>query len=304
MTMTTVPNTLRATRPSPTRPSAWRRWLPFLVGRTLLYGLLLLFAIIFVFPFYSMFVGSFMNDSALFSRDPQFWPQNGFDARAYAQLFNEMNFGRPLFNSFYMAAVRTLGSLFFCSLAGFIFAKRHFPGRDKLFVFMLITMMLPSQITLIPWYLLMVQTFKWADTYWPFWLPEWAYAFGIFWMRQYIASTIPDEMLEAAAMDGATLFGSFWRIVLPLIAPGMAVLGILNFVEGFNQFLGPLLILTSPDMITAPLALANFKGTTVIAPRYSLMFAGSALATLPLIAVYFMFQKQLVSGIMSGAVKG
>jgi len=123
-------------------------------------------------------------------------------------------------------------------------------------------------------------------------------------MRQYIASTIPDEMLEAAAMDGATLFGSFWRIVLPLIAPGMAVLGILNFVEGFNQFLGPLLILTSPDMITAPLALANFKGTTVIAPRYSLMFAGSALATLPLIAVYFMFQKQLVSGIMSGAVKG
>ena len=215
-----------------------------------------------------------------------------------------MNFGRPLFNSFYMAAVRTLGSLFFCSLAGFIFAKRHFPGRDKLFVFMLITMMLPSQITLIPWYLLMVQTFKWADTYWPFWLPEWAYAFGIFWMRQYITSTIPDEMLEAAAMDGATLFGSFWRIVLPLIAPGMAVLGILNFVEGFNQFLGPLLILTSPDMITAPLALANFKGTTVIAPRYSLMFAGSALATLPLIAVYFMFQKQLVSGIMSGAVKG
>ena len=284
--------------------SKWRKTVPFWIGRFFLYAFLILCALIFIFPFYSMFIGSFMSDSALFSRDPQFWPKNGFDIGSYQQLFAEIGFGRPLFNSFYMAFVRTIGSLFFCSLAGFVFAKRHFPGRDRLFVFMLITMMIPGQITLIPWYLLMMQTFKWGDTYWPFWLPEWAYAFGIFWMRQYIASTIPDEMLEAASMDGATLFGTFWRIVLPLIAPGMAVLGILNFVEGFNQFLGPLLILTDPEMITAPLALANFKGTTVIAPRYSLMFAGSTLATLPLIAVYFAFQKQLVSGIMSGAVKG
>ena len=296
--------TMRTTMAPVNRPNRWRKWVPFLLSRTLLYLFLSLCAIVFIFPFYSMFIGSFMSDSALFSRDPQFYPRNGFDIGSYQHLFSEIGFGRPLFNSFYMALVRTLGSLFFCSLAGFVFAKRHFPGRDKLFVFMLVTMMLPSQITLIPWYLLMVQTFKWADTYWPFWLPEWAYAFGIFWMRQYIASTIPDEMLEAASIDGASIFGAFWRIVLPLIAPGMAVLGILNFVEGFNQFLGPLLILTDPDMITAPLALANFKGTTVIAPRYSLMFAGSALATLPLLIVYFMFQRQLVSGIMSGAVKG
>ena len=286
------------------RPPRWKRLVPFIAGRVMLYGFLVLCAFIFIFPFYSMFIGSFMSDSALFSRDPQFWPKNGFDASSYVKLFREIGFGRPLFNSFYMAAVRTIGSLFFCSLAGFVFAKRHFPGRDKLFVFMLLTMMLPAQITLIPWYLLMVKTFKWADTYWPFWLPEWAYAFGIFWMRQYIASTIPDEMLEAAAIDGSSIFGSFWRIVLPLIMPGMAVLGILNFVEGFNQFLGPLLILTDPNKITAPLALANFRGTNVIAPRYSLMFAGSALATLPLLVVYFAFQRQLVSGIMSGAVKG
>jgi cellobiose transport system permease protein len=286
------------------KPPKWRRLLPFVAGRIVLYAFLIACALIFVFPFYSMFIGSFMTDTALFSRNPQYWPQDGFRTEAYVQLFTQLGYGRPLFNSFYMAAVRTLGSLFFCSLAGFIFAKRRFPGRDKLFVFMLITMMLPSQITLIPWYLLMVKTFQWADTYWPFWLPEWAYAFGIFWMRQYIMTTIPDEMLEAAAIDGSSLFGSFWRIVLPLIAPGMAVLGILNFVEGFNQFLGPLLILTDPNTITAPLALANFRGTTIIAPRYTLMFAGSTLATLPLIIVYFAFQKQLVSGIMSGAVKG
>lgn len=297
--MATVTTTAKAQR-----AAHGKRRAAFVLGRMLLYAFLVLCAIIFVFPFYTMFVGSFMTDAALFSRDPLFWPKGGINLTSYRQLFQEIGFGRPLFNSFYLAAVRTLGSLFFCSLAGFVFAKRRFPGRDKLFVFMLITMMLPSQITLIPWYLLMVKTFQWADTYWPFWLPEWAYAFGIFWMRQYIASTIPDEMLEAAAMDGATLFGTFLRIVLPLIVPGMAVLGILNFVEGFNQFLGPLLILTDPTKITAPLALANFKGTTVIAPRYSLMFAGSTLATLPLLVVFFAFQKQLVSGIMSGAIKG
>lgn len=297
--MATVQLTVRKQRSMP-----WTYYIGRLVLRLLLYVLLVFFAFIFILPFYSMFVGSFMSDTALFSSTPQFWPKNGFNTEPYVQLFTELGFGRPLFNSFYLAAVRTLGVLFFSSLAGFAFAKRRFPGRDKLFVTMLLTMMLPHQVTIIPWYLLMVKTFQWADTYWPFWLPAWASAFGIFWMRQYISSTIPDEMLEAAAIDGASVFGSFIRIVLPLIAPGMAVLGILDFVAGFNDFLGPLLILTSPEKITAQLALANFKGTTIIAPRYSLMFAGSALATLPLIIVFFLFQKQLISGIMSGAVKG
>ena len=286
------------------REPRWKRTGPRNLVRLILYTILAVVAIIFVFPFYTMFVGSFMSDSAMFSRNPNFWPRDGFDPVAYQQLIRDFSFQRPLFNSFFLAIVRTLGALFFCSLAGFAFAKRRFPGRDKLFVIMLLTMMLPGQITLIPWYLLMVKVLGWADTYWPFWLPDWAYAFGIFWMRQYISSSIPDEMLEAAAIDGASVFGSFMRIVLPLIAPGMAVLGILNFVEGFNLFLGPLLILTSPERITAPLALANFMGTTIIAPRYSLMFAGSALATLPLLLIFFAFQKQLISGIMSGAIKG
>ncbi len=290
-------------RPIQTTPR-WRTRIPHILTYTLIYALLILFALLFLFPFYTMFIGSFMQDNELFSSTPNLWPASGFDVGNYVNLFSELGYGRPLLNTFYLAIVRTLGVLFFCSLAGFAFAKRRFPGRDTLFVIMLATMMLPTQITLIPWYLLMVKTLGWANTYLPFWVPEWATAFGIFWMRQYIASTIPDEMMEAAAIDGCSVFGTFWRVVLPLIIPGMAVLGILNFVEGFNLFLGPLLILTNPDMITAPLALANFKGTTVIAPRYSLMFAGSALATLPLLIVFFSFQRQLISGIMSGAVKG
>ena len=165
-------------------------------------------------------------------------------------------------------------------------------------------MMLPRQATIIPWYLLMVQKLKWADTYWPFWVPAWASAFGVFWMRQYIDSSVPDEMIEAAAIDGCSPFGAFIRVVLPVVTPGLSVLGILTFVNSSNLFLGPLLILSDPTKITAPLALANFKGTTRVAPRYSLMFAGSTLATMPLLLVFFVLQRQLIEGIMAGAVKG
>jgi len=282
----------------------WSVLIPRIIGRVFLYILLIAFALVFIFPFYDMFVGSFMKDSDLFSSKPNLWPRGGFNTKSYVQLFGELDYGRPLVNTFYLAAVRTVGTLFFSALAGFSFAKRQFPGRDKLFFAMLATMMLPTQATIIPWYLLMVKVLQWTDTYWPFWIPSWASAFGIFWMRQYVASSIPDEILEAATIDGCSTFWTFWRVVLPNIAPGMSVLGILTFVQSSNLFLGPLLLLSDPKMITAPLALANFKGTTVIAPRYSLMFAGSTLATLPLLIIFFAFQKQLISGIMSGAIKG
>jgi len=289
------------------RPVKQRQWgmvVPRMISRFLLYILLTVFLIIFVFPFYDMFVGSLMKDSDLFSSTPNLWPKDGFNFEGYRELFTELEFGLPLFNTFYLAGVRTIGTLFFSSLAGFAFAKRDFPGRDKLFFIMLGTLMVPTQATIIPWYLLMTKTLKWTDTYWPFWIPAWASSFGIFWMRQYISASVPDEMIEAATIDGCGVFGAFRRVVLPTITPGMAVLGILTFVQSSNLFLGPLLLLTDPRKITAPLALANFKGTTIIAPRYSLMFAGSTLATLPLVLVFFAFQRQLISGIMSGALKG
>ena len=286
------------------RARDWRLVAPRVALRALTYLVLAVAAAAFVFPFYDMFIGSFMRDADLFSRNPNLWPREGFRLGSYRQLFVELGYARPLVNTFYLAAVRTLGTLFLSSLAGYAFAKRSFPGREKLFFAMLGTMMLPAQMTIVPWYLLMVQKLKWADTYWPFWLPAWASAFGIFWMRQYIASSVPDELLEAATIDGCGPFRAFARVVLPNIAPGMSVLGILNFVQSSNLFLGPLLILSDPDKITAPLALANFQGTTRVAPRYTLMFAGSTLATLPLLLVFFAFQRQLISGIMSGAVKG
>jgi len=290
-------------RPAP-KQRPWSMMVPRAIGRLLLYILLVIFAIIFLFPFYDMLIGSFMQDSDLFSRAPRFWPVGGFDPVAYVTLFAEMGYARPLFNSLYISTVRMVGTLFFCSLAGFAFAKRRFPGRDKLFMLVLVTMMLPSQATIIPYYLLLTKYLKWSETYWPFWIPAFATAFGIFWMRQFIASSVPDEMLEAATIDGCSLFGVFARVVLPTITPGLSVLGILTFVGAYNEFLMPLLILSEPSKVTAPLFIANFKGTTRTAPRYAMMFAASTLATLPLLVIFAVFQRQLISGIMSGAIKG
>jgi ABC-type glycerol-3-phosphate transport system permease component len=286
------------------RQRQWNLLIPRIIGRVFLYALLILFAIIFMFPFYDMVIGSFMDDTDLFSTKPSFWPKDGFDLDGYRDLFASYNFTRPLFNSFWMAFWRTAGTLFFSSLAGFAFAKRHFPGRDKLFFIMLATMMLPYQATLIPSYLLMVKFFKWTDTYWPFWAPAWASAFGIFMMRQYIAASVPDELLDAAAIDGCSVFGTFIRVILPIITPGLSVLAILTFVQSWNLFLGPLLYLNDANKFTAPLAIAAFRGSQRVAPRYSMIFAGSTLSTLPLLIVFFIFQRQLISGIMSGAIKG
>jgi ABC-type glycerol-3-phosphate transport system permease component len=287
------------------RPKNWKILLPRLLQRTLVYILLLVFAFIFLYPFYNMLIGSFMDDSELFSKTPAFWPKS-FDLEAYKVLFtlNGYNYGRALLNTFIIAGGLTIGTLFFSSLAGFVYAKREFPGRDKLFMVMLLTMFFPTQATLIPWYLLMVQKLHWANTYLPLWVPALTNAFGIFWMRQYIRSTIPNEIIEAASIDGCSMWGTYWRIILPLCTPGLSVLGILTFVAGFNDFLGPLLILSDPEMFTAQLVLANFKGSTIIAPRYSILFAGGVLATLPLVIVYFIFQRRLIEGVMSGAVKG
>jgi len=286
------------------RRREWKLLIPRIITRLLIYILLIIFLLIFAFPFYDMIVGSFMRDTDLFGKNPNLWPKRGFDIQSYLDLFARFNFWRPLVNSFVMATGRTLGTLFFCSLAGFTFAKRRFPGRDKLFFAMLATMMLPYQMTMIPWYLLMVKVLKWTDTYLPFWIPMWATAFGIFLMRQFISASVPDELLDAAAIDGCSVFATFRRVVLPIVTPGLAVLAILTFVESWNEFLGPLLILNDPNTYTAPLALAAFQGSSRVAPRYSMLFAGSTLSTLPLLIVFFSFQRQLVSGIMSGAIKG
>ena len=154
-----------------------------------------------------------------------------------------------------------------------MFAKRRFPGRNVLFILVLVTMMLPYQSTIVPFFLLMSR-FGWINTFLPLWIPWWAPAFGIFLMRQVIMATIPDELMDAASIDGASLFGTYWRIVLPLITPVLAVFGILNFMNAWNDFIYSNIVINSPDMRTLPLLLALYKGTTLRAPEYGIMSAG------------------------------
>jgi ABC-type glycerol-3-phosphate transport system permease component len=270
--------------------------------RALTYLLMIFLAFLFLFPFYTMIVGSFMPLDELFSFTPNLWPQHP-TLDNYAELFKQFPYPRYLFNSFALAAGQTAGVVFFCSLAGFVFAKREFPGRNALFLVMLTSLMIPGQSTLIPWYLLMAKL-GWLNTFLPLWIPWWAPAFGIFLMRQFIVSTIPTELLEAATTDGCSLFGLYWRIVVPIMVPAIMILGLLNFINGWNDFLYSLLVFNSDIMRTAPLALALFLGSATSTPQYTWLFAGSVLATLPLIILYFLFQRQLMEGIMSGALKG
>lgn len=271
-------------------------------SRTLLYAFMGGMAVAFMFPFYTMVIGSFLDRADLFSLTPRIWPREWILTN-YVELFQAMPFHRYIVNSFMVAGGQTVGVLFFCSLAGFAYAKRHFPARDVLFTFVLLTMMIPGQSTLIPWYLLMSKL-GWLNTYLPLWIPWWSPAFGIFLMRQYMVAAVPDELVDAATIDGCSLFGTYWRVVLPISTPGLTILGILNFVNAWNDFLYSLLVFSGEASRTAPLALALFLSSQTSSPRYNLMFAGSVLATLPLIVIFFVFQRRLIEGIMSGSIKG
>lgn len=287
-------------------PTNWR----VIAVRVLTYGLLTLLALFFLFPFYAMVVASFMERTALNSVTPNLWP-NPFILNNYSALLSgEINpdltvrtpFVRALFNSLALAVGQTLPALFFTSLVGFVFAKRRFPGKNALFILVLVTMMLPYQSTIVPFFLLMSRL-GWINTFLPLWVPWWAPAWGIFLMRQFIAATIPDELIDAAAIDGASLFGTYWRVVLPVITPILAVIGILNFMNAWNDFIYSNIVMNDPNMITVPLLLNLFKGATLTVPEYGVMAAGSVLATIPLVIVFFYFQRWLISGIMSGSIK-
>lgn len=301
MAQLAIPTTTVRTRTS--KPGA-------LAIRVLTYALLILLTLYFIFPYYSMLVASFMPKQALNSVTPNLFP-NPFIIDNYVSLFTgkvaeitlNTNFWQALFNSFVLSIGQTLPAIFFTSLVGFIFAKRRFPGRDVLFLVVLVTMMLPYQSTIVPFFLFMSRL-GWINTFLPLWIPWWAPAFGVFLMRQMIMATIPDELMDAASIDGASLFGMYWRIVLPLITPALVVFGVLNFMGAWNDYIYSNIILNTEQMYTVPLLLALFKGATLAVPEYGVMAAGSVLATIPLIVIFLAFQRWLISGIMGGAIKG
>ncbi len=219
----------------------------------------------------------------------------------YQYLFEQKNLVLIVWNTFFVAATSTLLSLLFCSLGGYGFAKYSFPGRNVLFGLLLATMIIPSAVTMVPSFVLM-RWLGWYNTFWPLIVPGAANAFGIFFMRQYISS-INDDLIDAGRIDGANELGIYWRIILPIIGPGLTSLGLIFFMASWNNYLGPLIWLKTPEKFTLPLAIFQFGGAVGLT-NYNGQMAMSVISIIPLLIIFLVFQRRFVEGITAGAVKG
>ncbi len=270
-----------------------------LPARVLLYSLLIIGAIMSLLPMVWMVSASLMPSGEASTYPPRFFPSR-VTLDHYVDLFTRLNLGRYLLNSAFVAFVVTLSSLAINSMAGYAFAKLRFRGRDRLFRALSTGLVLPVQVAMLPLFLLL-KNLGMINTYWGVIIPGLASIFGIFLVRQY-ALAIPDEMLDAARVDGASEFRIFRSIVVPGIVPILATLAIWTFLATWNDFMWPLIVLSDESRYTLPVALANLAGEHV--QDTELMMAGSVITVVPVMLVFLFLQRYYIQGVMSGSVKG
>ena len=261
---------------------------------------LVITTIIALFPMYWLFVMAFTPIRDTPPVRPDLLPLNLSLANFVRLLTNAKDYSRWMFNSLLIATAVTTWHLFFDTLAGYAFAKKRFPLRDLLFWIILGTLMVPPQVTLIPLYIV-IRQFQLLDSLPAVILPGTAAVFGIFLMRQYI-QTLPHELEDAANIDGCTEFGVFWHVILPLTKPAMAALAIFTFVRSWNDFLWPLIALNKSPNFTLTVGVANLQGE--FTTDWGIIFAGAALAALPMIVFFLLFQRYFLEGVRMGALKG
>jgi len=269
------------------------------LGMIAIYALLIALALVTAFPFYYMLVASTLRTTDILTIPPPVWFGSAL-IQNYTDLLNALPFWNALFNSFAIATIHTVLVLFFCSLGGYGFAKFVFPGRNGLFAFLLATLMVPGSIGIIPLFVVM-RNLGWIDTWYPLIIPGVANAFGIFWMRQYIDSAIPSDLMDAARIDGAHEFRIYWNIVIPVITPALGALAILTFLGRWNDFQFPLLVLKDEAKYTLPVALStlrSLRGTEI-----GVQILGAAGAIVPIMTVFLLASRQFIAGITAGAVK-
>ena len=277
-----------------------RRFRRRTVERGLLYVALTVLALVFLFPFFWLLTSAFKTQAQIFSLPPQ-WLPRPLIGQNFIDLYRETNLPRAFLNSVIISGGHVGLSLFLCSLAGYAFAKfPQAPGHGRLFAFVLGTMMIPGAVTLIPTFLILVRL-GWINTYWALIVPGAAGAFGIFWMRQYMAANVPDDLVHAARIDGCSEFGIYWRVALPIAKPALAALGIMQLIASWNNLMGAFIALRTQDMLTLPVVIYLLQGE--IRTPYGMLMAGGLLTTLPLVLAFLAFQKQFISGITAGAIK-
>lgn len=257
-------------------------------------------ALLMVMPFWYAFVFATSTRGEMFQSPPPLWFGHALSDNI-ALLLERLPFWRITANSLYVALATTALALLICSAAGHAFAFYEFRFKKTLFAMLMGSMMLPAFLNMIPNFMLM-DMLGWIDQPRALYVPAAASAFGVFLMRQYIASTVPRELIEAARIDGAGEFRIWWNIVLPLISPALGTLGLITFIASWNNFLGPLVVLRSTEHFTLPLALRSVQSTTNT--EWGAVMAGAAIAVLPLLILYAFFSRRLIAGLTAGAVKG
>ena len=273
-----------------------RRGLRVKPATALVYLVLTLGIVPMLFPFVWMVLTSLKPFQEVFSLN--LLPSNPTLAN-YVQLFSRTLFPRWFLNSTIVAAITVASVLFFDSLVGYTLAKLPFPGKNVVFVLILSTLFVPTEMLVLPWYQMSAQ-YGWLDTYWGVIFPGIMTAFGVFLMRQAFA-TLPDELLDAGRIDGLSEFGIFLRVALPLVKPSLAALAILTFIGNWNAYLWPLIVSESREMYTLPVGISLFSGE--VGAQWNLITAGSAVAVIPMMIVFIIFQRHILEGVVRSGLK-
>lgn len=282
------------------RPRSAHRAGRQLHGGRLTYTILILFTAGSLFPLVWTAVAASRTNGRLAQTPPPFW----FGGNLFKNLkiaWTDANMGTALLNTTVVAGSIALGTVFFSTLAGFAFAKLRFRFKNLLLLLVIGTMMIPPQLSVVPLYM-MVAKLSWTDQLQAVVLPTLVSAFGVFFMRQFLVEALPTELIEAARVDGASSWRVVWHVVFPAARPAMAVLGMLTFVMAWNDFFWPIIALTQNGSPTVQVALTGLGRGYI--PDQSVIMAGALLGTLPLLLAFVLFGRQIVGGIMQGAVKG
>lgn len=278
--------------------AVWGRPRSLTGGKIVRFLIMIVFALLFTFPFYYVFV--LATHPTPFANPPHIFFGSSVAENVDA-LFGQLPFLGSFFNSLSIAVLATVSVIFFCTLGGFAFAKYRFKGKELMLMFIVLTMAIPPFLNIIPFFRMMV-AFGWYRTWLPLIVPGMANAFGIFLMKQFLEESIPDELLDAARIDGLNEFQMIPRVVFPLAKPGIAILGTITFVGSWNNFLGALVMLPEPKNTTLPVALSSLFVRSD--GNYGGLMLGTALSILPLLIIFMFFSRKIIANLAAGAVKG
>jgi multiple sugar transport system permease protein len=266
-------------------------------GRIVAFTVLFLGGVVMVTPLLFMLATSLKTNSEIYELN--FLP-HAPTLDNYVQILAHSPFGRWFAVSFAVATITTLSVLFFDSLIGYTLAKFRFRGREVVFVAILSTLMIPTEMLVIPWYV-MAKSMGWLDTIWGIMFPGMMSGFGVFLMRQFFLG-VPNELIDAARIDGLNEFQIYWQVALPLVTPALSALAIFAFLGNWTAFLWPLIVTTSPNLYTVPVGLASLSGE--FQTDWEMIMTGASIATIPTLVVFIVLQRNIINGIMLTGLKG